>query len=106
MARKEWEASNKPHVLTKLFFSVRRQPAFCNRKPTQDFFRVYGFFKKIDESSLNLLWEYLQANPNETIASMSCLFQDAKRWASQQKIRKIDTTKVADYLQLIREMKV
>lgn len=93
--RKRWEESNKPHRLAQEY--IARQSRKFSRT---DFFRVYMFFKRKDESVLNLLHEFLCSEESKGI-TMTDLFVRAQKWSTKTQETKITQTTVDDYLLLL-----
>ena len=77
--------------------------AFPNGRPSVQFFRVYNFFKKLDDSVLNLFHEYLAATGVNTGLTMKALFYEARAWNQRQRTAKVSETHIEDYLELLKE---
>ena len=100
---KSWEESKKPHRLAMEFLGTIGKQAFVDGRPTRDFFRVWNFFKKLDESALNLFHEYMMATGKNPGLTMRDLFYKAPEWNQQQRVTVIKETTVTDYLKLLEE---
>ena len=100
---KPWKESNKPHRLAMEFlFTIGKQP-FAGGKPTRDFFKVWNFFKRLDESVLNLFHEYMITTGENPDLTMQGLFYKAQEWNQKQRVAVIKETTVTDYLKLLEE---
>ena len=97
----KWDTSNKAHFLAREFIAKQQGRKFSR----SDFFRIYSFFKKKDDTVLNLLHEYLSSGEANLNLSMTDLFIQAQKWAleSQKTKIKITKTEVTDYLALLKE---
>lgn len=100
---KTWNESKKPHRLAKEFFGTIGKNAFVGGRPTRDFFKVWNFFKKLDEPMLNLFHEYLAANGGQPGLTMTELFYKAQAWNQKQRTAVIKETHIENYLELLKD---
>ena len=100
---KTWEESKKPHRLTTEFFRTIGQSAFNGGRPTASFFKVWNFFKKLDEETLNLFHEYMAATGKDRTLTMKDLFYKAPEWNQKQRTAVVTETHIDDYLELLKE---
>ncbi len=99
---KSWSECKKPHRLTLEFFNAMDKSAFAGGKPTASFFKVWNFFKKLDEATLNLFHEYLAATGKDPGLNMNGLFYKAPAWNQRQRTAVIAETHVENYLELLK----
>ena len=102
---KDWEHCNKPVALAKKFFAVQGINAFTGGRPSKQFWAVRGFYRKLDDTVLNLFHEYLETIEGHRSITMPQLFNEARRYATESKITKVTSTKVNDYMKLLEEWK-
>lgn len=100
--RKPWNQCNKPYWLAREFMNVQGKP-FTG--PSGEFFKLYNFFKKLPDETLNLFHEYLQAVTRDRNMTMKKLFYAAPAWNQQRRMTVVTETKTDDYLKLLREWK-
>lgn len=100
--RKSWEECNKPQRLTLEYATTIGAKLFTPR-PTQQYFKLYNFFKRLDESVLDLFHEYLQAHDAMPGLTMKALFYKAPRWNQEQRKVHINETHVENYLKLLED---
>lgn len=98
----KWNDCNKPYWLARQFLATIDRPFISKGRPSREFFRVYNFFKKLDVETLNLFHEYMEATGKQRL-SMSDLFHKAAAWNTTQKTTVITSTKINDYLALLKE---
>lgn len=99
-----WEKTgSKPHYLAKEFFFVQGKNVFVSGHILSDFWKVKAFFGKLDESTLNLLHEYLATVKEHRTFTMKELFECAKTWNSASKVAQVKETKTNDYMKLLKE---
>lgn len=101
--RKPWEKSNKPYVLTMEYAKAAGVILFGCNGPTRNFYRIYNFFKRLDETILDLFHEFIQAHGADPNLSMRALFYEAPKWNQQQRTAQIKETHIEDYLKLLEE---
>lgn len=92
---KSWDDCNKPHRLAKKFLGITGDFSKKN------FFAVYSFFKKQQETTLNLLYEYLCSLNGKHKITMADLFKQAEEWNTRSKVKHITHSNVTDYLELL-----
>ena len=92
---KSWDECNKPHRLAKKFLVITS--GFSKK----NFFAVYSFFKKQQDATLNLLYEYLCSLDGKHKITMAHLFKQADEWNTRSKVKHITHSNVTDYLELL-----
>ena len=92
-----WVTKNKPHALAKQYLGV------TGKAWKQNFWAVYGFFKKQSEETMDLLHEYMCSLEGKHDVSMKELYNRARLWNTESKVTKITQSATVDYLELLRE---
>lgn len=86
----EWrklEPDKKFNMMTRMFFwKCSETPMFVNKKLSPDFTRVRTFFKKLEWTAANILYDYMWSI-ERTPMDMKMLFQSANKWNEQQKFK-------------------
>lgn len=101
---KNWEECNKPHVLSKQFFDKQGIKVFVSGRPSKEFFAVYNFFKKMDETVLNLLHEFLSTHNFSRKITMNELFLVAERWNTKTKVAVVTETQKKNYMEALQKL--
>ena len=101
--KKPWDKCNKPYNLALQYLWTAVEKAFEHGKPTRGFFRVYNFFKRLDELVLDLFHEYMEAEGKRPGLTMKALFYDSAMWNQRHRTTKITETHTEDYLALLKE---
>lgn len=99
-----WNNCNKPYWVARQFLTTIQHPFIEKGRPSAEFFRLYGFFRKVDGETLNLLHVYLEATGKQAL-SMRDLFHKAMAWNTNQRTAVITKTQTNDYLALLRAWK-
>jgi hypothetical protein len=92
-----WETTNKPHALAKQYLAV------TGKAWKQNFWAVYGFFKKQSEETMDLLHEYMCTLEGKHNISMKELYNKARLWNTESQVTKITQSSSVNYLELLKE---
>ena len=97
------DGGDRPYLLAMQYLAAIGCSPFAGGKLTQQFFRVYRFFQRLDGTVLNLFHEFLLAHGKDEGLTMKAMFYEAPKWNQEQRVTAVEETKVEDYLALLKE---